>query len=187
MTKTDAEYLRGIVEAPDDDRPRLEYADYLSTQQNPRAEFICIQCDLARRPPHGSEYWNLKERELDLLAAHGPDWRAPIRRISSWLDSVQLVFRRGFVEALGAGGGGCFGELGSELLKSIPTLRDLSIEMYDKTSTKKSVWEERGLAPPASKYEWTELAHCEQFRQIDELCISSNLLHGEPPTSAQLG
>jgi uncharacterized protein (TIGR02996 family) len=41
--------LAAIQEAPDDDTPRLVYADWLAEHGDPeRAEFIRVQCELAR-------------------------------------------------------------------------------------------------------------------------------------------
>ena len=47
MTPDDA-FLQAIVEAPDDDTPRLIYADWLEERGDPRGEFIRLQCRLDR-------------------------------------------------------------------------------------------------------------------------------------------
>jgi uncharacterized protein (TIGR02996 family) len=48
MTHDDA-FLHDIIENPDDDRPRLVYADWLDDHgQAERAAFIRVQCELAR-------------------------------------------------------------------------------------------------------------------------------------------
>ena len=42
-------FIHSIREAPDDDAPRLVYADWLEDNGDPqRAEFIRVQCELAR-------------------------------------------------------------------------------------------------------------------------------------------
>ncbi|MBX9580439.1 MAG: TIGR02996 domain-containing protein [Gemmataceae bacterium] len=47
-------FLRAIFDAPDDDTPRLVYADFLEENGLPdRAELIRVQCDLARIRPGG--------------------------------------------------------------------------------------------------------------------------------------
>ncbi len=52
MTDRDA-LLRAICENPDDDAPRLIYADWLDEHGDPRqAEFIRVQIELARIPEH---------------------------------------------------------------------------------------------------------------------------------------
>ena len=46
---SDAAFLDAILAHPDDDGPRLVYADWLDEQgQAARAEFIRVQCELAR-------------------------------------------------------------------------------------------------------------------------------------------
>ncbi len=50
----DHEFLKAIVEAPDDVAPRLVYADWLDEIGDPRGEFIRVQCEretLSERDP----------------------------------------------------------------------------------------------------------------------------------------
>jgi uncharacterized protein (TIGR02996 family) len=77
MTDPDADaLLRAIVRHPDDDTPRLVYADWL--QENGRAEegeFLRVQCRLAAADPDDPEYPELTDREAELrlwLGAHVP-------------------------------------------------------------------------------------------------------------------
>ena len=77
LTDPDADALyRAIVRHPDDDTPRLVYADWL--QENGRAEegeFIRVQCRLAATDPDDPEYPALLDREAELrlwLVAHVP-------------------------------------------------------------------------------------------------------------------
>ncbi len=77
MTDPDADaLLRAIVRHPDDDTPRLVYADWL--QENGRAEegeFLRVQCYLAAAEPDDPEYPELLEREEELrlwLGTHVP-------------------------------------------------------------------------------------------------------------------
>src|SRR5207237_10621860 len=53
--------LRAALDAPDDDAPRLIYADWLQQRGDPRGEFIALQ--LANKP-----------RADALLAKHKKDW-----------------------------------------------------------------------------------------------------------------
>lgn len=47
-------FTRSIIDAPDDDLPRLAFADWLQEHgEDERAEFIRVQCELARIPPRG--------------------------------------------------------------------------------------------------------------------------------------
>jgi uncharacterized protein (TIGR02996 family) len=51
VTQDDA-FLQAILESPDDDTPRLVYADYLDEHgETDRAEFIRVQVALASLPP----------------------------------------------------------------------------------------------------------------------------------------
>jgi uncharacterized protein (TIGR02996 family) len=77
MTDPDAEaLLRAIVRHADDDTPRLVYADWL--EENGRAEeaeFLRVQCGLARAAPDDPEYAELIDRDEELrlwLTAHVP-------------------------------------------------------------------------------------------------------------------
>ena len=86
--------LQAILDAPDDDAPRLIFADWLDEHDDPeRAEFIRIQCRLARLPFFSRRYPALNRRAEELLVANRRRWRL------HWLD-CQQIFRRGFVEEL---------------------------------------------------------------------------------------
>jgi uncharacterized protein (TIGR02996 family) len=82
MSPCDA-FLAMILEAPDDDGPRLVYADWLEEHgETDRAELIRIQC-------MGGD----RLREAELLAEHGSQWALPISR-----HVYSFKFQRGFVE-----------------------------------------------------------------------------------------
>ena len=94
-TMTDADpFLAAILAEPDDDLPRLIYADYLDERGDPaRAEFIRLQVGLARLPPRDPRGRPLAAREAELLAAHGKDWLDPPDDfLANW------YFVRGFPE-----------------------------------------------------------------------------------------
>jgi len=61
MTERDA-FLQAIRDSPDDDTPRLVFADWLTENGDAdRAEFIRVQCELARRwplAPPGTAYYD---------------------------------------------------------------------------------------------------------------------------------
>src|SRR4051812_30955169 len=91
----EAAFLGAILEAPDDDVPRLIYADWLEERGDPRAEFIRAQCTLAQLPADDERRPDLEACEARLLAGHGKGWAGPIRqRARAW------TFRRGFVEGI---------------------------------------------------------------------------------------
>jgi uncharacterized protein (TIGR02996 family) len=83
-----AAFLTAIAAAPDDDLPRLVYADWLDEHGEPgRAEFIRLQCAAARGD---GTAW---DRAADLEARHRVEWLGPIGRIA-----FRAEFRRGFAE-----------------------------------------------------------------------------------------
>ena len=97
MTDGDA-LLAAILATPDDDTPRLVYADWLDENGDPeRAEFIRTQIQLGRAPT-----LTLRAREKTLLAAHADEWLAPLREKGGPLDHGEAhgEFRRGFLEVV---------------------------------------------------------------------------------------
>jgi uncharacterized protein (TIGR02996 family) len=114
--------LQAILDQPEDDLPRLAYADWLDEQggdeERDRAELIRLGVELERRLAQRPDRHELEafarqllvtapgpfdfrrqvdpqseDRIAELLARHGERWAAPfINRASAW------AFRRGFVE-----------------------------------------------------------------------------------------
>jgi uncharacterized protein (TIGR02996 family) len=95
MTHADA-FLQAVVADPEDDAPRLVFADWLEDHGDAvRAEFIRAQCELTKLPAGDPRRWELQDRERALLAEHGDAWAAPLEGlVRRW------QFRRGFVEAV---------------------------------------------------------------------------------------
>lgn len=92
-----AAFLAAIADRPDDDLPRLVYADWLDENGQPeRAEFIRVQVEMAKLPPSDPRLVTLKARERFLLREHKEEWLLPEFRGRS------QVFRRGFVERVNA-------------------------------------------------------------------------------------
>ncbi len=91
---TDETLLRAVIDAPDDDAPRLAYADRLDVRGDAdRAAFIRVQCALETMPPEAPERPSFQAREQELLGRFGWDWAAEFgTRITQW------VYRRGFIE-----------------------------------------------------------------------------------------
>jgi uncharacterized protein (TIGR02996 family) len=84
MSAEDA-FLRAICDNPDDDTPRLVFADWLDEHGDSagreRAEFIRIQIELAKLPPEqlrtirDERVLALRQREYALFDAHRSDWQ----------------------------------------------------------------------------------------------------------------
>jgi uncharacterized protein (TIGR02996 family) len=85
--------LEAVLASPDDDRPRLVYADWLTEQGDPRGEFIAVQCARARMPADAPGQRPLEEREWTLMSAHAEQWEAALGK-----DLTSVKFRRGFIE-----------------------------------------------------------------------------------------
>src|SRR5215218_395524 len=78
-----AALYRAILAHPDEDTPRLVYADWLDEHGQPdRAEFIRVQCRLARANEWDDGYTAADVRARRLLAEH-PEWLDPVRRFNA--------------------------------------------------------------------------------------------------------
>ena len=90
-------FLAAIADRPDDDLPRLVYADWLDENGDPvRAEFIRVQIELAKVSAFDPRHKALNARHLALLHAHRDPWTLP------HLYGVSQQFSRGFVERVNA-------------------------------------------------------------------------------------
>lgn len=89
------DFLAQILATPDDDAPRLVFADWLEEQGNlDRAQFIRAQCDLAKLPAWHPRAIEAAWEAEALLAKGGEAWRAALPQ----LDGIEWVdFERGFV------------------------------------------------------------------------------------------
>ena len=89
MTEHEA-FLQAIRNAPADDAPRLIYADWLEEHsQADRAEFIRLQCRVARLPDPAPEHPLLMKRVEELLRSHWEEWVGPLRAlVGAWHDRL---------------------------------------------------------------------------------------------------
>jgi uncharacterized protein (TIGR02996 family) len=114
--------LQAILERPDDDAPRLVYADALMAEGDPRGELIQVQCALKARRGETS---GLMTRERALLSAHKAKWEEPYGHVA-------LVWSRGFPESVIGNG--------RELLKALPKcvdelpIRSVTVSSTDRPS-----------------------------------------------------
>src|SRR5919201_1793466 len=94
--------LLDVVEHPEDDTPRLVYADWLDehggAKRAARAELIRVQCELARLPEEDDRVPALRRREEELLARPGDAW---VKALD--VPAADYEFRRGFVEQVALG------------------------------------------------------------------------------------
>ncbi|MBX9623425.1 MAG: TIGR02996 domain-containing protein [Gemmataceae bacterium] len=94
---TDDDFLRAVAASPDDDTPRLVYADWLDEAGDDagraRAELIRAQCELERDPPPGRRK-ELGARVEQLLKTLRKSWPKPLPSGRQ----PKVEFRRGFPE-----------------------------------------------------------------------------------------
>lgn len=86
----DSAFLKAIVEAPDDDAPRLVYADWLVEQRRVEGEFINLQIQRAR----GRTTQAARDREAELLATERTALLGPF---AGCMAKSGLRFHRGFL------------------------------------------------------------------------------------------
>lgn len=101
--------LRAVADSPDDDTPRLVYADWLDENGDPaRAEFIRVQIELARTvPPPGPALdprrVKLRDCERVLIREYRNEWEMPLRaRLGNTLWGVR--YERGFPQEIQVSG-----------------------------------------------------------------------------------
>ena len=94
MSSNADEFIREIVHHPDDDAPRLVYADWLDERGDERGEFIRIQCRLESLGLRDPERPQLESRALRLVRRNSKGWAGKLRRHAS-----RWEFRRGLVAA----------------------------------------------------------------------------------------
>jgi uncharacterized protein (TIGR02996 family) len=91
-------FLEVIRESPEDDAPRLVFADWLEEHGQPeRAEFIRLQCALARMGKSDKRREALKRRDAELLARHNEAWLGALPALAG--PGWRWGFHRGLVHA----------------------------------------------------------------------------------------
>jgi len=89
--------LNAIIENPDEDTPRLAFADFLDENgdDHDRAEFIRLQCGLSRADGTTIGCESAPNRQDELLCQHRERWEAEtFGRMAK-----EVMFRRGFPES----------------------------------------------------------------------------------------
>jgi len=140
--------LAAIAAHPDEDTPRLAYADWLdehatSDAQRARAEFIRVQCEQARleglstgagdRPPDDTLLPGLRRRGDRLLERYRTVWESPLRGpLGPYRDTLQpILFRRGFPYFLSIPVPKLL-EVSEQFFQQVP-ITDLSLDVTEET------------------------------------------------------
>jgi uncharacterized protein (TIGR02996 family) len=87
-------FLQDIKENPDDDTPRLIFADWLEEHGDPRGEFIRVQCELSRTAVDDPRRDELARRQRVLRDPNEKAWLHPIPDVLQ----IGRIFRRGLVQ-----------------------------------------------------------------------------------------
>src|SRR6516165_11312929 len=93
-------FLWAILDNPDEDGPRLAFADWLAGHgESAHAELIRLQCALAARPEADELWLEQKLREEELWPALRDRWKDAFEELE-WHRSAKPIgveeFRRGF-------------------------------------------------------------------------------------------
>lgn len=143
-------FLNAIIASPDDDLPRLVFADFLEeTGDSERAEFIRVQCELAGGVADAGRMRALETREKELLKRYLEAWRIPIRG--------HQTFERGFVDSLWTTASLLLDAPAEQITDS--TVRTLRITNADKS--------------------YDRLAEYTGFARIEHLDLTNNSLAGD--------
>src|SRR5262245_50285811 len=95
---TDSAFRRSILESPDDDAPRLVYADWLDERgESDRAEFIRLQIRLARMDRADPDHRALKSVVDQIGQAHHVEW---VNQLPQFEDVHWEIFDRGFISTV---------------------------------------------------------------------------------------
>src|SRR4051812_22083155 len=139
-------FLDDVVTHPDDDAPRLVFADWLEEHGDAdRATFIRAQCRLRTLCAFDPKRYGLEAAEAELLPRHEKKWKKPLAKITA-----RCEFGRGFVEKV-ALPAAKFVSVADDLFRLAPVqkLRVLQIALG-----------------------WDKLLHCEGLARLRTLDLS---------------
>ena len=74
-------FLQAILDAPNNDAPRLVYADWLDEHGDAHGELIRVQCELSRHRIGDPDRRDLEQRERRLLSKHAVAWFGPLKSL----------------------------------------------------------------------------------------------------------
>ncbi len=89
-------FLRACQDAPEDDAPRLIFADYLEENgHSERAAFIRLQCEIAQRQAAEQAVMRQLDDEEDCIDRYAYNWLAPWRNV---IRKMNRRFTRGLID-----------------------------------------------------------------------------------------
>ena len=130
MTSSHDALYRAICAQPDEDTPRLVFADLIEEDgDHLRARFIRTQVALARLPPYDADWVNARRHEPDASTGHCMAHTLPkVPAGSGW---HRFEFRRGFPWKVGVLSLGALVQCNDELFAAAP-IRALDIDARDR-------------------------------------------------------
>lgn len=91
---TPDDFMQAILAEPDDDSPRLIFADWLEEQGDLlQAAFIRAQCALARLTPNTAEFKEALNHEVEQRIKYSPIWG---KSLPEWTSYLRIRLHRGF-------------------------------------------------------------------------------------------
>jgi uncharacterized protein (TIGR02996 family) len=122
MNSDEQAFMASILAEPDDDTPRLVFADWLDERgtedDKARAALIRAQCRMEHLP---ADFAKLEREARSILRKHEGRWTKDLRA-AKLLDS--FTFRRGFLDG-GSMSATTFVRRGEELFRLAPTIRTM--------------------------------------------------------------
>jgi|GEM_PF-3298940 uncharacterized protein (TIGR02996 family) len=142
----DQSFLEEIIKDPNNDDPRLIYADYLEENGDPLGELIRLQCDMAKMRGDEPEFPALEKRQFALLKKHKPRWTESVAEMTR----TAKVYR-GFV-------------------------RDVVLGAKQFIAHHKTLFErapiQKATVVKVSSKSYAEFAECESLAKLDSLKLS---------------
>ena len=99
----EADFLAQILAEPDEEAPRMIYADWLEELGDPRGEFIRLQCQRAHLPVNHPEQLGMIHRQQELIKEHGEERLGGSlpKEVQAMHKSIRKIrTHRGFVEKI---------------------------------------------------------------------------------------
>ena len=175
MTEREA-LLAAVYANPDDDTPRLVFADWLQENGEPeRAEFIRVQCELAGELPPRAGRGALVSRTHKLLRAHESRWRSELIEVEPMAWRWDR-FERGFVDSLFVYDAAQFTHFASRLFACSPSSSLTFYRLKDpgalagiavlRQVRHLSIWTNRPIADSVRR-----LAYATNLKALEEIAI----------------
>ncbi len=183
-----AALMRAICDNPDDDTPRLVFADWLQEHsEDHRAEFIRVQVEAARLPTDDARRKKLDRRASALQTQFGETWlrELPVPdkenvhwvKAPDWLDGK--TFDRGFAGLLRVQSTGTLAKYAAKLFTATP-VRRLMIWYMKKADKLTKIPHLRHLhtfrARVVARQAADDILECPHFDSIPDIRLSLSAL-----------